>query len=258
MKSRVLILIAISSTLMNCAKQGTTSAAPSTGNPGVTPGAPSIDPPEGAYTPDFTGKGGNPGPSFTYGGTTDFVFDSVSVYREYTERYISNLNQLSNIKLNLNLDRYGNSFGGTLTIRYNFQGLTYEGFFYGGHDQASTKYNVWFKSAGKNVWHAFFEDFMGGIIVVIDGTDSLADGYQPGDKVNGTIYFKNFHTAAPHPPTYCWFVSLGAFDCRAWKDGYGVNTKKAVHPSSSDGYTKLGTFQNLDVEDAFNGDMVSL
>jgi hypothetical protein len=203
------------------------------------------------------GGGNNPGPSFTFGGTADFTFISLAAYRTYTQRYIGSLSDLTNIKINLNFDRFsGNKYGGTATIRYNYQGLTYEGFFTGGDSAQASKYNVWFTSGGKKVFHAFFEDFMGAIILVIDETSSLDDGYQKGDLVSGSIYFKNFpYTGAPHPPTYCWFVSLGPYDCRAWPKGYGVDTYKAVHPLPSDSYTKLGSFTGMDLDKAFNGDV---
>ena len=76
----------------------------------------------------------------------------------------------------------------------------------------------------------------------------------PEDKVSGSVWFKNFTlTYAPHPPTHCWFVSLGPYDCRAWRAEHGVNTTAAVLPDS--GYVKLGSFSELSLEEAFNGEL---
>lgn len=256
MKAKIIFTAIMALTIgVGCAKKdGSAPAAPAATE--TTPGAPTIPNPTGPYVPPTTGVGQDPGNSFTFGGTTDFTFENVSTYRQYTQRYINNLSELTNIKLNLNFDRFQTKYGGTATIRYTYQGLVYEGFFTGGQDAAGAKYNVWYTDSGKKVFHAFFEDFMGAIILVIDQTASLDDGYQPGDKVGGTIYFKNFpQTGAPHPPTYCWYVSLGPYDCRAWKSGNAVDTYKSVHPGVNDGYTKLGSFSNMDIDKAFNGDV---
>ncbi len=246
MKTRVFIVLVMAMVLVNCAKKS--SPAPAEAPPAVDPVAP--------YVPPGVAKGESPGSTFIFGGAANFVFENVDVYRQYTGRYIGALSEISNVMINLNLVRFGNSYGGTTTLRYKYQNTTFEGFFTAGHRAEATQYNIWFKKNDKNVWHGFFEDFMGGLIVVLHKTASLDDGFQVGDKVGGTVYFKNFvKTGAPHPPTYCWFVSIGPFDCRAWKEGDGVNTTKAVHPQTPDGYTKLGTFSDLNVFNAFNDDI---
>ena len=48
----------------------------------------------------------------------------------------------------------------------------------------------------------------------------------------------------------CWEFDTGPFDCRTWRSGNGVATFKAVTPDDSC-YTKLGTFQGLDILKAF-------
>lgn len=251
MKTKIAILVMVTSLVgLGCAKKSG-SAAPAPDAATVAPDAPVIPTPTGPYTPP-SGTAGN----FAWGGTANFTFQSVSVYRQYTQRYINSLSQLSDIKINLNLDRYAPRFGGTTTIRYTYQGQIYEGFFNGGDSYQASKYNIWFTISGKKIFHGFFEDYLGAIIVVLDQTTSLNDGYQKGDKVGGRVYFKNFQqTGAPHPPTYCWFVSMGPYDCRAWPKGYEVDTKKAIYPLTSDGYTLLGTFTGLDLDQAFNGEV---
>ncbi|MCB0411829.1 MAG: hypothetical protein KDD22_04845, partial [Bdellovibrionales bacterium] len=56
------------------------------------------------------------------------------------------------------------------------------------------------------------------------------------------------------PQTYCWFISLGPYDCRAWTDGNGVDSDKAVLPDN--GYKKLGDFEGLNLKKAFNDQLV--
>jgi hypothetical protein len=257
MKTRIALILIACIAAVNCAKKGNSNpGAAQEEATGITPGAPIIPDPTGPFVPPATGPGQNPGTGFLWGGTSDFVFENVSTYREYTQRYITNLAQLSNVKINLNFDRYDTSYGGTVTIRYLFNGQEYEGFFTGGHSASATRYNIWFQNLGNNVWHGFFEDFMGGIVVVLDGTASLADGVQPTDTVSGSVWFKNFDPSWDHPSTYCWFVVGGPYDCRTWKKDGAVQTKQAVYPLAKDGYQKLGSFTGLNVLDAFNDDLV--
>lgn len=240
--------------LAACSKSGGSSgdAAPTE----TQAGAPVVTIPPGPYTPPTTGVGQNPGSDFAWGGTTPFLFDGVAVYREYTQRNLNNLSELSNVRINLNLIRYGAAYGGTVTIRYNLNGLTYEGFFTSGEDNNANQYNVWFTSSGKKVWHGFFEDFMGAIVVVLDGTTSLGDGLSSTDKVSGSVWFKNYaNTSSKHPCTYCWFVKSGPYDCRTWLNLNGViDPTSAVFPDN--GYVRLGTFTDLEITKAFNNELV--
>ncbi|MGE0529481.1 MAG: hypothetical protein AB7G93_22015 [Bdellovibrionales bacterium] len=253
MKARVWITVLTSALAVNCAKKKSASEP--------APPPPYVDvPASGPYVPPTTGPGYGPGDTFQYGGTTTFTFANKAVYNKYTGRYIQDLSQLTNVRINLNLDKYGSGFGGTVTIRYLLGNQIYEGYFTSGHDTESNKYNIWFTSGGKDVWHGFFEDFMGAIVVVIDNVEGLGDGSSTTTptKVSGSVWFKNFELYpgyGPHPPTYCWFVSIGPYDCRAWPSGWGVNTTAAVEPDN--GYTRLGTFKDLDLDKAFN-DQVDL
>ncbi len=49
----------------------------------------------------------------------------------------------------------------------------------------------------------------------------------------------------------CWEFDTGPFDCRTWRSGSGVATFKAINPNGNC-YTKMGTFQGLDILKAFN------
>lgn len=248
MRTKVWALIVTSFLLVNCAtKDNSTSGAVTASNK-----PPVVEIPPGTpYTPPTTAPGYGAGG--LYGASADLAITSLSTMSEYTQRPMYNP---QNIKVNLNLIKYGSTYGGTTTITYTDYGSPYTGSFTSGHSAPATQFNIWFTSGGKKVWHGFFEDYFGGLIVVIDGgIDDLGDGAAPTlDKVSGSVWFKNFPVSyAPHPPTYCWFVSLGPYDCRAWKSGKGVDSDAAVNPDS--GYVKLGTFTNLDVKKAFNNQL---
>lgn len=230
----VLAVLAVS-----CAKKESTSG-PSTQAPIPDDGT--------SYVPPTTGPGYNPGTS--YGATAPLEITSLDIMEQYTTRPMYNPQQ---IEINLNLKKYGNSYGGTVRISYDDYGQRYQGFFTSGHSAEETKYNVWFRKSGKDIWHGFFEDYLGSMIVVIDGVTDLGDG---GSEVmaSGSVWFKNFgFTYAPRPPAWCWFVSLGPYDCRAWKSGEGVDTTRAINPDN--GYKKLGSFEDMDLNKAFNGEI---
>ncbi|MCB0421739.1 MAG: hypothetical protein KDD61_12135 [Bdellovibrionales bacterium] len=213
--------------------------------------APIDDPynPDGPYVPDGTGPGQGPGDNWEWGAAADLDIVSLSVMSDYTARPMNNP---QDIKVNINLEKRGNGFGGVVTITYTENGNRYEGYFTSGSEAHDNRYNIFFTKQGKTVWHGFFEDYFGGMIVVIDDVIDLGDG---DDQIlaAGSVWFKNFGlTYAPHPPTHCWNVSLGPYDCRSWKSGEGVNTTAAINPT--DGYVKLGTFENLNIGQAFNGE----
>ncbi|MCB0379593.1 MAG: hypothetical protein KDD33_13970, partial [Bdellovibrionales bacterium] len=113
---------------------------------------------------------------------------------------------------------------------------------------------------GAPAYHGFFEDtqvrrlspptpylpiFGGAVILVIDKFIDLGDGAGPS-SASGSVWFKNYlgnYPMGPLPLTHCWFISSGPYDCRSWKNGDGVNTKKSLYPQNN--YIKLGTFNNL-------------
>jgi hypothetical protein len=242
MKTKVLTLLVLSLMAVSCANKESSNANNTSNTPVVVI-------PNGPYVPPYQA----PGYGSNFGATTDLTIASTSVMSDYTQRPMY---APTNVKINLNLVKYGSTYGGNTTISYTDYGTPYTGSFTSGNSAPATQFNVWFTSGGKKVWHGFFEDYYGGLIVVIDdGIVDLGDGNPPTlDKVSGSVWFKNFgYTYAPHPPTYCWFVSLGPYDCRSWKSGKTVNSTAAVNPT--DGYVKLGTFTNLDVKAAFNNQL---
>ena len=234
-----LLLITLAALAVSCAKKESTNNQGSTGQPIPTDGS--------VYTPNQVAPGYDPGSA--YGSAVPLKISSLSTMSEYTGRPMYNP---QDIQVNLNVVRYGESFGGTLKITYVDFGQSHQGFFTAGHSAEESRYNVWFQNNGKDVWHGFFEDYIGAVIVVIDGVTDLGDGGSKNKLASGSVWFKNFGvTYAPRPPSWCWFVSLGPYDCRAWKDGKGVNTTQAVNPDN--GYKKLGTFSDMDLGVAFNG-----
>lgn len=235
-----ILLLALGMTV-SCAKESKVASQ----TPMVTP------PPAGTpYIPPGTGPGQNPGSANQYGGTAALTIVSTAVMGEYTGRPMNNP---QNIKITLNMVKEGTTFGGTAKISYTDNNWPYEGFFTAGNSAEATKYNRAFSYGGQTVWHGVFEDFMGGLVVVIDEIIDLGDGAGPQDTVGGTVWFKNFGlTYAPHPPTYCWFVSLGPYDCRPWPEGKGMNTYQSKDPGA--GYVKLGSFSGLSLKAAFNNE----
>lgn len=218
------------------------------------------------YVPPFAGPGYGAGDSWQYGATVPFQIVSVPVFSEYTTR---SMNNPRNVKLNLNLQRFGSSYGGNVAIGYDDTGWSgtgteySEGNFRAGYDANATKYNVWFTLNNQTYWHGFFEDNLGAIIVSIENVVDLGDGQGPEDLADGKVYFKNFEiTWAPTPqarpkPTFCWFISLGAYDCQAWKIGNGkdgIDTRAGIDPTGY-GYKLLGTFNDISLKKAFNGDL---
>ena len=238
MKHQILIVAALTFFAVSCAKKESSSGS------SVTQAIPT----DGTvYTPGQVGPGYDPG--MLYGASAPLHITSISRMSEYTGRP---MNSPQDIQMTMNVVRYGEAFGGTIRVSYTDNGQLREGFFTAGHSAEESKYNIWFQKDGKDVWHGFFEDYIGAIVVVIDGVTNLGDGGGNESYASGSIWFKNFgYTYAPRPPSWCWFVSLGPYDCRAWKSGREVNTTAAVNPDN--GYKKLGIFSDLDLNKAFNG-----
>lgn len=197
-------------------------------------------------------------PPFTAGATSTLTIDGSGqaqqnqLFGQYTGR---SMNNPQNIQVNVNLSKTynGQGYGGTITVRYQDNGITYQGTFGASQaDPQDTAYNIFFNYGGKKVFHGFFEDSMGAIIIVFDQIYDLGDGSPTSGQSTGSIYFKNFNTTyAPHPPAHCWRVSIGPYDCRAWKWGDGVATTYAIYPESFY-YQRLGTFSTMNLYQAFN------
>ncbi len=158
-----------------------------------------------------TGTGGTttPYPPFTSGGTSTLTIDggSLAAQNQLMGQYtMRGMNNPQNIQVNVNLSKTyaGPGYGGSITIRYQDNGQNYQGVFKASQaDWKDTEYNIWFNHSGKTVFHGFFEDNFGAIIIVFDGLYNLGDGSPTFNSSGGSIYFKNFGTsAAGHPPAH--------------------------------------------------------
>ncbi|MCB9024717.1 MAG: hypothetical protein H6625_00230 [Bdellovibrionaceae bacterium] len=268
------ILVALSLLFIGCAEKKNKVESPAVRD--TSNDVPVVDVPAGPFVPPGTGPGSGPGTfnglDFDVGGTSAFEIEGNSIQQknfllsEYTGRP---MNDPKNMSLNVNFIKIGeNNWGGTITTAYTENGQLYYWYFSSGSSEEATKYNKWFEKDGKQVFHAVLEDFeVGAVVLVIDDALDLGDG-PIEDSVSGSLWFKNYGiTYAPHPPTHCWFVSFKGtdtgtpYDCRPWptSDNYN-NTYLSVYPTrqSSDpykGYKKLGSFHNLSIKKAFNGDL---
>lgn len=256
MKSLFVIVLALGMMSVGCAKKMEPA-----NSMGYTP--------YGPYIPPGSGPGQLPGNqlpdlTFEYGGTADLEVTSQSMYN-----YLGyHTNELTDVKVNINLTHYQDreskrdysGWGGVVTIAFKDDGVQYYDSFsslvnpYGmvHTNGRNNQYNNWFTKNGQQYWHGFFQDQYGAIVVVLDEVVDLGDGQGP-QSVSGEIWVKNHPLAyAPLSPTSCWFVSLGPYDCRTWKSGEGMNSTQSVYPLAADGYTKVGEFNDLDVDASFN------
>jgi hypothetical protein len=254
MKTQILLstLLAMSLFGVGCAKK---SEAPV-----VSPVA--VDP---TASPDPT-RGPNPGLSYSSGATAEVTLESISALTQYSTRHP--LNAPTKFQVNVNLNDTGNGrYAGKVQFSYYDNGNYYNGIFQVGTRKVVTSYknidtgkpenefNQWFTFNGKKVFHGFFEEQDGSLILVIDDALGSGDG-GIASEVSGSIWFKNFQPAYPgvvRSPEKCWFLREGPFDCRTFIGSNGaVNTTQAVEPSTGDGYIKLGRFTGLNMQKAFN------
>lgn len=238
----ILVLVMTAAFAVSCAqnkKQSPSAPAP------ITP-------------PPFVQNGGSPGSHWEWGASATFSFVDPYTAMEYAGRP---LNNPTDVKLNVRLEKRGQGYGGYIAVGYTDNGTYREGAFVNGdlmHFPATSlekaaSLNVWSSFPEGNGFHGIFQDYMGGMILVVDEFFSEGDG-QPPSTGSGSLYFKNFGLSnAPQSPTHCFFVSLGPYDCRSWPTKYEMNTFQSLYPTN--GYKKLGTFQNLDLTKAFGDDI---
>lgn len=219
--------------------------------------------------PNDNSRGAAPGMNYQSGTTVDFVPDSMQILTAYVGSHP--LNQPTRFKLNVNLsDVGGGKFAGVIQVSYFDNNSYYNGYFDAGSGTVQVSYrnkdtgkptaefNQWFvdTGTGKKVFHGFFQDNIGAVMLVIDDSLGLGDGGLPVE-VSGSIWFKNFGpTYASQSSEKCWFIRTGPFDCRTFLNGSSdskdsdVITSSALYPG--DGYRKLGKFTGLNVKEAFN------
>lgn len=243
--------------------------------------------PAGTLPPPVGGGSPNP-PVYTSGATADLTID-MSVYDEYTGRVA---NAPSNFKINVDLRKVGTvrvdssgvvvGSGGTVTdvfggsIKISYQELNsagsavyYQGVFQSGTTTNEAKYNRYVTHSSAQWFKAFFEDAMGGLVIVVDSIDEFG-GW------NGKVFFKNFECGRnaweppcnPTHPKRCWLTSAGPYQCAAFSTGGWsgsgeprINMSSRQYPDgalyqhdgmTAEGYTLLGTFTGMDSNRALN------
>lgn len=165
--------------------------------------------------------------------------------------------------------------GGDITLhKTNSSGtVSYSYFTSGGNTLQDVKENYWsYNSNNKLVWRGVFEGPTGVLVVVVDGVYSSGDGSDPYDYMSGSIWYMPWQVVADTginsnkcyvkngrldcknpaaPPTRCWDVSLGPYDCRFTVSANSQNVTATGNQYMTQDYTKVATFINLSKESTF-------
>ena len=235
----------------------------------ITPYDPTVTIGSGGSTIDPTDYySGDPGSS------AQLNVDSLAVLNTYVATHP--INAPTNIRVYVETVDIGNGHvSGTVKLSYfDNGGQLYQGVFssenpntpvnqvsyhnwYTGLDNSA--FNQWFKWQGKTVFHGFFQDAYGAVIIVVDGNgNDLGDG-NGATTLSGSVWFKNF-AVAPAPQfigglgEQCWFLlQPSPYECGAFQTGQPgnspISTTSALTPGN--GYTRLGTFSGLNKARAF-------
>lgn len=214
------------------------------------------------------------------GSTVSFQFTDIATLNDYVQS--RPINNPQNMKINVKLtDVGGGRYDGSVKLGYYDTGTYYIGIFnttYSGSQyqpsptspvldsqtyknayrgMLNSQFNNWFMSGGKRVFHGFFQDRLGAVVLVITGGVDQGDG-GGYSEVNGEIWYKNFEVApAAQSPTQCWFqftpspYRCGTFyTCGSDSGNCAIaNSGRPLRPGN--GYKLLGTFQSLNKSRAF-------
>jgi hypothetical protein len=233
--------------------------------------------PGGPLDPSRSGDTGRTS-DFAEGATAPFVAQSISTMTKYVK--VHPVNSPEDLQISVKLEDVGSGkFAGVVQISYYDNGQYYTGKFYAddrvvgdglshGHDgKHYAEYNRWFTWGGDEVFHGFFEDQLGAIMLIVN--ESVDEGDGSGfSKVNGEIWYRNFQTTtALHGVIPCWFIEAGPYECRTFlTNEETLSTTSALYPNQSlyytqdnvnvpkvvgSGWSKLGEFTGLDKEKAF-------
>ncbi len=202
---------------------------------------------------------------------------------------VNSMDDIEDLRVYVKLSKTGsNYYGGDVTIAYWDRGRERpeRKIEFSSGSGGNAKYNVWFRKNNRDYYHGFFQENYGAIVFVIDSvTPVVQNPDSPTTNVlySGSIWVMQFRTTfrgrnscnnqdqkyvfdhnkylssigEETIPTLaeknrkCWFLTTGPYDCRTWRNGKGVNTFKAVNPDDQC-YSKMGTFQGLDILKAFN------
>ncbi|MDW8189596.1 MAG: hypothetical protein RMK80_01330 [Pseudobdellovibrionaceae bacterium] len=206
------------------------------------------------------------------GASVPFYPESLAIMNEYVATHP--LNEPSNFRVYFRFhEEAPGQWGGEVWIGYRDNGHIYSGRFTTQNPTGKTRnevsyrdwykglpnaaFNQWFTYQGQRVFHGFFQDPYGAIVVVFDGGIDLNDG-QPLSMLTGSIWFKNFkRTSASqymgNEGEQCWFLlPPSPYECGTFKNAEGrVVTNSALYPNPRDGYKKLGTFGGVSYRRAF-------
>jgi hypothetical protein len=263
MKTTLLIISILALGLMGvgCSKSNSNSDSNNNINGfGVAAPAPII------IDPIAPGGAGNPS-DFGSGYTGALVTTSAAM-RAYTTipGNLTAINNPQNIRINLNLAQSESGrYGGAVTISYTDNGVQRTGVFRSGmgrnqtikggydNDRLESDYNYWFTFENQLVFTGFMEDDYGAITITLT-PDVTSGGGNDAEPLNvtykGEIYFRNFKTLKSTPYRACWFIYTGinGHDCRS----NVIQSKSGLTPGVDAGYTKLGSFTNVNIKQAFN------
>lgn len=266
MKTTLLIISLMALGLMGvgCSKSNSNA----TGNNTTNTGLGTTTPPPVIVDPIAPGGAGNP--SDFGGGFTADLSTTTTAMRAYTTipGNFTAVNNPTNIKINVNLAQSeAGRYGGAISISYMDNGVQHTGVFRAGmgrnqsfsgmydNDRLESDYNYWFTFENQLVFTGFFEDSFGAITITLT-PEVTSGGGNDAEPLNvtykGDVYFRNFKTEKSTPYRSCWFIytGLNGHDCRS----NVIQTKCGLTPDSSAGYTKLGSFTNVNIKQAFNID----
>jgi hypothetical protein len=198
------------------------------------------------------------GVSYESGATVPFKIVSSAVFNKWVATHPVDP---TDVYLNVNVQEVSNHNGahvGEVKIHYRHNSTTeYEATLTSHtetyNDADYFMYNKFATIDGKSVFTGFFDDKIGGIVLVIDKSNDQGDG-GGASEVGGSIWFKNFQKsfasydegASWSIVLPCWFRTLGPYDCHSDT----IINKSSTTPSN--GYELLGTFNNMNRLKAFN------
>lgn len=189
------------------------------------------------------------GTDWSSGATASLVVDPWTGNKTMLDYYSSAhpLNNPQDIRISVKLsDHGGNQFGGQIFISYYDNNQYYTGRFYAlnqkvakgvshGHEGKNyAVYNKWFSWGGKQVFHGFFQDRSGGIMLIVDQALDNGDG-AGASELSGEIWLRNFAGSQAGQGTIpCWFIENGPYDCRTFLiNEETVSTTSALYPTQS-------------------------
>ncbi len=213
------------------------------------------------------------GSEWMEGATAPLAHDSLSVFSNYVASHP--LNNPTDLRISVKTYDVGsNRYAGKVMISYFDNNQYYTGTFLTedavvarntshGHDYSPyAVYNKWFIRDGKPVYHGFYSDLYGAVMLIVDQSIDQGDGAGASEYA-GEIWYKNFAIARTEQGYIpCQFVEVGPYDCRTFLTGSeSLTTTSALYPSESTypsgggarGWKRLGRFSGLKASRAFGG-----